>query len=208
MKLPTWNECDLMNVRLGYAMTPLERFVLDNEPGAPHDAAWREQMQAVLDFVLTPRLKGGDAAPRATKKSASVVRNAIADQRPEWVAATPLDDEEAAYPEGIITTDLPPAGIIPRPTGAKVFDATGKGHQLITYSNPRGDVIAARMTKRTGVMHYVDVKDGLVKCLGALPDMALASGSDAALTERYDAETALKTPFSTQPIGEGLIPGR
>jgi hypothetical protein len=54
MKVPKWGDCKRA-VRMG-AATALQQFVYDNEPNAPDDRVWREQLQDVLDEVANDAL--------------------------------------------------------------------------------------------------------------------------------------------------------
>jgi len=77
-----------------------------------------------------------------------------------------------------------PSGAVFRSSGKKAVGANGEAVELGTWINPRGEEEAAKLTKMTGVIHYVDPKDGEVKALSALPAGAEASGvpASAALT--------------------------
>lgn len=51
MKVPSWLECST-KIDDGIAVTPLEKFVFNNEPaGTRHEALFRKQLQDVLDYA-------------------------------------------------------------------------------------------------------------------------------------------------------------
>jgi hypothetical protein len=175
-----------------------------------HVAALREELQAAMTTQnwrtlenLIHLIRAGENVTRRASSMASVDRPAVVKTPvvkavefrtlPPVVAApaAPLDDEEAAYPPGIITHDLPPPGVQERrPVGrngaaVNMYDAEGKIVHKVTYVNPRGDVIAARMTKLTGVPHFVDPTTGKVDSLGAIPTDVLHRAQPEG--DRYDA---------------------
>lgn len=169
MNLPTWSDCDAAEM----GMDPLQQFIYDHEPGSPHDVAWREQLSAAIDFLLMPRAKktGGSGAPAATKKSAAA-RNT---------------EDLLAGKVGAIAITGPVTAI-----GGKVWKGTNRFYmdgderkELGSWTNPAGDIEAARLTKETGTMHLVDPRTGDVISMGgdiiadkaSTAEMAIATGS-------------------------------
>lgn len=148
MNLPTWTDCDTIE-RNRQPLTPLEQFILDNEPAGPDDMAFRNGLLAAIEFVMAVRTKkaGDGAAPRATKRQ--MAHDAIADQRPEWVdpilRSPPLAELDGKVWKG---------------TGRRAQGADGELVELGTWVNPSGDILAARLTRETGVPHAVDPRSG------------------------------------------------
>ena len=77
------------------------------------------------------------------------------------------------------TTAAASSGATFRSTGKKAVGVNGETVELGTWVNPGGEAEAARLTKETGVIHYVDPKDGQVKSLGELPTDMLTSAATA-----------------------------
>lgn len=50
--IPTWTECCEKSDE-DMALTPLERFIFDNEPTAPNDVEWRKQLADVVKSLST-----------------------------------------------------------------------------------------------------------------------------------------------------------
>lgn len=166
MNLPTWSDCDAAEM----GMDPLQQFIYDHEPSSPHDVAWREQLSAAIDFLLMPRAKktGGSGAPAATKRSQ---KSTHSNDLLELVTGRP-----------IMVTAI----------GGKVWKGTNRFYmdgderkELGSWTNPAGDIEAARLTKETGTMHLVDPRTGDVISMGgdiiadkaSTAEMAIATGS-------------------------------
>ena len=49
-QLPTWSEC--LEREFRNTATPLEQFILDNEPAGQLDRRWREQLTKAIQFIL------------------------------------------------------------------------------------------------------------------------------------------------------------
>jgi len=49
-QLPTWDQCLERDVR--ETATPLEQFILDNEPAGQQDRRWREQLTKAVQFII------------------------------------------------------------------------------------------------------------------------------------------------------------
>lgn len=164
MNLPTWTECSHTVDHGDRQLNPLEQFVFDNEPaGHEQEALFREQLQAALDFVTAPRTKkaGDNAAPRATKRA--MAHAAIADQRPDWVS------------DPIVTGPATPVvGKTWKGSGRFYMDGDDR-KELGSWSNPAGDVEAARLTKETGTMHLVDPRTGEIISMGGEMTAAFSS---------------------------------
>lgn len=146
MILPTWDECNAALAQNGQ-MDPLQSFIYDNEPGSPHDQAWREQLQAALDFVTAPRSKkeSGGGAPRLTKKASALAGDPILQSKDLQVTQIPA------------TTGKHFKG-----TGRFAQNGEGEMVEIGTWLNPAGDVEAGRLTRETGVPHAVDPRTGEV----------------------------------------------
>jgi hypothetical protein len=54
-EIPTWQECNDIGNQCAADLTPLERFILDNEPDqVGGEEMFREQLQAVVDDLTHP----------------------------------------------------------------------------------------------------------------------------------------------------------
>jgi len=95
-------------------------------------------------------------------------------------------------------TGLAPNGAVFRSSGKKAVGANGEAVELGTWINPTGEAEAVRLTKETGVIHYVDPKDGQVKSLGELPTDMLASAAVA---------PAATPALEKIPVGGEAAPG-
>jgi hypothetical protein len=49
-ELPTWSEC--LEREFSNTATPLEQFILDNEPAGQQDQRWREQLTKAIQFTI------------------------------------------------------------------------------------------------------------------------------------------------------------
>jgi hypothetical protein len=84
-----------------------------------------------------------------------------------------------------------------RGTGKYVAEANGARVEIGTWLNPEGEIEAQRLTRVTGVQHYVDPRTGNVESIGGAAADAMAQGIPIVATEYVPP---------TGPIKEGMIP--
>jgi hypothetical protein len=175
VNLPEWDECNDRE-QAGVRMNPVEQFVYDHEP--TNSIEWRDQLQEVLDYLSAPRSKkdGGSGAPRSTKK-----------------LSIRLDPPT---PPIVGPQIIPPLGKTWKGTGRFYMDGDER-KELGSWSNPAGDVEAARLTKETGTMHLVDPRSGDVISMGGEHISSLATA----------AEMPIASPALTMIGGEATTEG-
>lgn len=83
-------------------------------------------------------------------------------------------------PTVVVRPELPASqgGKFFRGTGKYAMDDKGERVEIGTWMNPAGESDAARLTKETGVMHFVNAKTGDVESVGMVSDK-LASAAPA-----------------------------
>lgn len=152
-----------------------------------HDVVQSETINLISDVQ---RMLGRLGVPveEAQKRISDAIMGVLAgalrpDPRTVW-PIEPVPTSTESRGSGIRVSQIapmslatPPSGATFRGTGKKAVGVNGEAVEIGTWVNPGGEDEAARLTKKTGVIHYVDPKDGQVKSLGELPTDMLSSAA-------------------------------